>query len=75
MRMTRSPMKGSVATRLFGRVAVLLLAAAAVGASFNAAYAAKKPKHPKPTHTEQTAPSTGGTQQAPSGPPDPGSYK
>ena len=75
MRMTRSLIRGSVATRLFGRAAVLLLVAVAVGASFNAAYAAKKPKHPKPTHTDHTAPSAGGTQQAPSGPPDPGSYK
>jgi hypothetical protein len=75
MRMTRSLMKGSVATRLFGRVAVLLLVAAAVGTSFSVAYAAKKPKHPKSTHTERTAPSAGGMQQAPSGPPDPGSYK
>jgi hypothetical protein len=75
MRMTRSLATGSLATRLFGRVGALLLVAAAVAASFNAAHAAKKPKHSKATHTEQTAPPSGGTQQAPSGTPDPGSYK
>jgi hypothetical protein len=58
------------------RAVVLVLATAVAIAGFDAAYAAKKHKRSgSTTHTQQTSPSAGGTQQGSSGPPDPGSYK
>ena len=58
-----------------GLAAVLAMAASALAMHFDAAYAAKKHKHSGSTRTERSAPSSGGTQQGSSSPPDAGSYK